>query len=165
VTKTAKSTCRECGDEVLWRKRADTGGWAPPLNRAGYTMVLDENNRVVSVEHYVRHQCDNEVRQRFQADKAAEAVALDRSIRDSVTDIERRERRREQRENDRIEREANREATYRLAVQVDCPRCPAKEGEECISLNWLNKRTKNPDKYTRWPHPERTILAEMRKKP
>lgn len=142
--------CRYCGVQILWYKRPD-GSNHPPVIAISDVLGLDENQRLVKRVAFVRHYCNPDDVDRWAA-------------KEEQRRKEERERR-EAGERGRLVAKAARsmaDEAHRLAVQVDCPRCPAKEGEECLNLNVLMKRAtpKNQRETTRWPHPERSLLAD-----
>lgn len=159
------SICRHCGAEVMWRKWARTGRTAPPIVSAGDVMALDEHGQIVIVQVFVRHKCDHDQMQRWEAQKAREAAQkaaqVDHAARAAQIATERGEKQAELLLVERAAYTDMREEAYRRAAKVDCPKCPAREAEECLNLNYLaGRRHKNDKKHTSWPHPERVLLAE-----
>ena len=146
------NVCQHCGTEVLWRRRQD-GSMHPPLTAIGNVLTITEQDRVGQVSAYIKHVCDPTQIARWEAHKERQAEGR-------REDQSRMERQANEREEDRKQYLGMRESAYRRAAKVDCPRCPAKEAEECLNLNTIAGRGRGK-KHTSWPHPERVLLAEQ----
>ena len=151
----AVGTCKHCWGEVLWFKRPD-GRYHPPMVSIGMILAVDEDtihadSIVTEVQALIRHQCDPDDLDHVQKVKAEQEANVAEQI----------QRSREER--------AAREVTstladqaYRVALAVECPACLAEPQMRCLNLNRVmgRKGSEKQSVHTKWPHPDRTLVAE-----
>lgn len=146
---------------MVWKVLNETGRYAPPMVGLKGTVLMEgPNSELYPVKVFIRHRCDPKQQAAWEAHKAAKVAQEAVEAQEAQTRAERAADAREQAAAERAIHASMRDEAYRRAAHVDCPRCPAKEAEECLNLNTLAGRGKG-NKHTSWPHPERVLLAEQ----
>ncbi len=153
---------KRCGAEILWLRKSD-GSYHPPLIAAGEVLV-ERDGVIVLAPAYIRHRCDPEQAKRYletESDIAREQQARnERRERNADAWAAEREYRRQERERLAKEYADAKEEAWRVALLVDCPKCPAVKGKPCLNLNDLKSKPITKAKKTSYPHPDRVILGD-----
>ena len=132
----------DCGKEVRWvRRDDDPERFHPPLEFAGQSYIITEDNIAMYVTTYKRHECDpDDIKAWLELKrKQAEAKGI------PVDEIDFREER-------IIARERDREETNSKAMRIKCPVCKATVSELCFNMSALKRGDKV---YNLNPHPAR----------
>jgi hypothetical protein len=127
------SSCRECGQPIIWAHKPD-GDFHPPLEVRGVYEYVIINDIVYCEMTYQYHECAKE-----DVAKYTEYQADQRKLKQGMINA-----------ND----------AWRLCIDFACQKCGADAGQKCENLSDRNRAT-GPIRKTKWPHGERMTDANV----
>lgn len=127
---------KECGEHIHWFQREDDRFY-PPMEYAGVVYV-NIDGKLVETTGYRHHRCDPEkvaawVEYLNTMEELKGPDSFEGAINAHIAASER-----------------HREELWEHCLKVDCPRCPAIEGERCVNLSFLKKTGELVE--VRYPH-------------